>query len=162
MSESLIQMQPIGKIYTPHLSLEKMPIQPKGAKDFQGKAILDEKWIPGLKDLEKFTHCYLLYWFHKINRVELQSAPYLDTEKRGVFAIRSPLRPVPIGISIVNILAISENELHFSGADMLNETPLLDIKPYIPKFDLIPEASNGWMQAAPQEIESHRSDERFA
>ena len=152
----------IGVIHSPFTRLEDMPIQPVGAQDATGTVVVDEQYAPGLKDLDGFSHLHLLYHFHRAGRVELAVVPYLDTTKRGVFATRSPLRPVQIGLSLVELISIDGNRLAIRGVDVLDGTPLLDIKPFIPHFDNRPDARSGWMQAPQAKVEKQRSDDRFA
>jgi tRNA (adenine37-N6)-methyltransferase len=154
-------INPIGIIHSPHKSIEDMPIQPKGAADIVGHVIVDEKYIDGLQDLDGFSHIYLLYNFHEAKRTELLVTPFMDKQIRGVFATRSPLRPNHIGISIVKLQRIDGNKVYVEGIDVLDGTPLLDIKPYIKKFDSVKESTSGWMQASDEEISKKRSDERF-
>ena len=138
-----------------------MPIQPKGASEFVGQVIVDEKYIDGLQDLDGFSHIYLLYSFHKVIRTEMHVTPFMDKQTRGVFATRSPLRPNHIGISIVNLIRVEGNIVFVKGIDILDGTPLLDIKPYIEKFDVVQDGVSGWLEASDEEIRKKRSDERF-
>lgn len=138
-----------------------MPIQPVGASEVEGVVEIYERFAAGLKDLEGFSHIYILFHFHKAERRELEVVPYMDKQKRGVFATRSPLRPSHIGLSIVELLSIDGNHLHIKGVDMLNGTPLLDIKPYIDKFDHRKNVTTGWMNATDEQVRQKRSDERF-
>ncbi len=155
------EIKPIGTIHSPHYSIEDMPIQPKGASDVEGYVIVDEKYIDGLQNIEGFSHIYLLYSFHEATRTELLVTPFMDKQKRGVFATRSPLRPNHIGISIVKIKRVEGNKVVVEGIDILDGTPLLDIKPYIAKFDTVKECTSGWLQASDEEIFKKRSDNRF-
>ncbi len=152
----------IGVIHSPFTRPEDMPIQPVGARDVEGEVVVDEQYAPGLRDLGGFSHIHLLYCFHRADRTELQVVPYLDSELRGVFATRSPLRPARLGLSVVQLLEVDGNRLRVRGVDVLDGTPLLDIKPYIPQFDNRPEATSGWMKSAQTEVERQRSDDRFA
>ena len=152
---------PIGIIHSPHKSIKDIPIQPKGASEFAGYAIVDEKYIDGLQDLDGFSHIYLLYSFHMATRIEMQVTPFMDNQPKGVFATRSPLRPNHIGISIVNLIRVVGCKVFIKGIDILDGTPLLDIKPYIEKFDAMKESSSGWLQANDEEISKKRSDNRF-
>ncbi len=155
------EINPIGTIHSPHKSIEDMPIQPKGASEVTGQVIVDEEYIDGLQDLDGFSHIYLLYSFHKATRTEMHVTPFMDKKTRGVFATRSPLRPNHIGISIVNLVKIEGNKVFVKGIDILDGTPLLDIKPYIEKFDSVQDSSSGWLQASEEEIRTKRSDKRF-
>jgi tRNA-Thr(GGU) m(6)t(6)A37 methyltransferase TsaA len=157
----MYDINPIGIIHSSHQFIEDMPIQPKGASDFAGYVIIDEKYINGLQDLDGFSHIYLFYIFHKATRTELVVTPFMDRQERGVFATRSPLRPNHIGISIAKIQRIDGNIVYVEGIDVLDGTPLLDIKPYIEKFDSVKDSTSGWLQASDEEIRKKRSDERF-
>jgi tRNA (adenine37-N6)-methyltransferase len=154
-------IEAIGVIHSPHTTIDDMPIQPKGAKDVEGQVLVDPKYIAGLQDLDGFSHIYLLYSFHKATRTELLVVPFMDNQPRGVFATRTPLRPNHIGISIVRLLRIEGNKLFVKGIDVLDGTPLLDLKPYVEKFDAVENSVSGWMQASDAEISSRRSDSRF-
>ncbi len=157
-----LSFSPIGTIYTPYKKLEDMPIQPKGAQQSQGSIELSEQYREGIQDLTGFSHLYLLYHFHQAKRTELTVTPFMDTSPRGVFATRSPLRPNHIGISIVELVEINGCALTIRNVDILNETPLLDIKPYIENFDTIIGSRSGWMTASVEEVAQKRSDRRFA
>lgn len=155
------ELEPIGTIYTPFKKSKDTPIQPTFSKD-KGRAVLFEKYLPGLKSLDGFSDIYLIYYCHRSKQFSLQVQPYLDNKEHGVFATRSPARPNPIGISIVELISIDEDTIHFRGADILDETPLLDIKPYISRFDHIEETKDGWLQdALEQEGKEKKADSRF-
>lgn len=154
-------IEPIGIIHSPFTSLEDMPIQPGGAADIIGTVAIDERYRAGLADLEGFSHIYLLYLFHQARRTALTVVPFMDSRPRGVFATRSPLRPNHIGLSIVEIAAIAGNIVTVRGVDVLDGTPLLDLKPYIAAFDGVGPSRSGWMQASAAEVAARRSDDRF-
>ncbi len=154
-------IKPIGTIKTPFKSIEDMPIQPKGAKDVEGIIILDEELSEGLKDLDGFSHIYLIYSFHEVKREELIVTPFMDTQKRGVFSTRSPLRPNHIGLSIVKLKSVQDNKVYVDGIDVLDGTPLLDIKPFIEKFDGVKDSKSGWLKASAEDVINKRSDKRF-
>jgi len=154
-------MKTIGIIHTPFDSLEDMPIQPKGAAELTGTIELEEQYLAGLADLSGFSHIYLLYRFHMAKRTALTVIPFMDTTPRGVFATRSPLRPNHIGLSIVRLLSVDKNILTVGGIDILNGTPLLDVKPYIAAFDAVQQSRSGWMKASGEEVARRRSDHRF-
>ncbi len=151
----------IGVVRSPFTRLEQMPIQPAGAQDVEGELVVRECYAPGLKDLELFSHIYLLYLFHRAPRTELLVVPYMNTVERGVFATRSPLRPSRIGLSIVRLVSVEGSRVRVRGVDILDGTPLVDIKPYIPQFDHQADASAGWMEASREEVARKRSDSRF-
>lgn len=154
-------MKPIGTIYSPYTNLQDMPIQPKGAKNTLGTVEVNEEFLQGLDDLSGFSHIYLLYIFHKVERTALRVTPFMDTNPRGVFSTRSPLRPNHIGLSIVELEGVEKNLVKVRGIDILNGTPLLDIKPYIESFDGVKDSRSGWMKATANEVAQKRSDDRF-
>lgn len=155
-------IHPIGIIHTPFHSLEDMPIQPGGAGDTIGTVVVNEQYIEGLADLQGFSHIYLFYVFHMAKRTALTVIPFMDISPRGVFATRSPLRPNHIGLSIVRLTAVTGNILTIHGIDVLDGTPLLDIKPYITAFDAVSHSLSGWMKASPEDVSKKRSDDRFS
>jgi tRNA (adenine37-N6)-methyltransferase len=151
----------IGLIHSPFTTLENMPIQPVGARDVEGEVIVDEKYVEGLKDLDGFSHIYLIYHFHRTSRVELQVVPFTDPQVRGVFATRAPVRPAHLGLSVVELVAVNGRRLRIRGVDVLDGTPLIDIKPYIPQFDQPETASCGWVKASRDDVAKRRSDDRW-
>ncbi|HOD40356.1 MAG TPA: tRNA (N6-threonylcarbamoyladenosine(37)-N6)-methyltransferase TrmO [Candidatus Wallbacteria bacterium] len=158
----MIYFNPIGYIYTPFQTVENMPIQSAAAKGVRGAIMLKEEFAAGLKDIEEFSHLYLIYQFHKCESHSLVVKPFLDDKTHGIFATRSPKRPCGIGISIVKLTGVNGRELSVENVDMMNETPLLDIKPYIPEFDVIEgEIKIGWYAAKPKKLNETKSDERF-
>jgi len=156
-----IIFHPIGHICSPHQSLEGMPIQPSGAKDVVGKIELYGALEEGLQDLEGFSHIILLYHFHKNEGFKLKVKPFMDTVERGLFSTRAPRRPNMIGMSTVELLSIEGNVLHIKGVDILDGTPLIDIKPYVKKFDAVPADRFGWLEENADKSELLKSDERF-
>jgi len=162
MSEDQFQYEPIGVIRTPFKSPDGMPIQPVGADTETGTVRVAEPYADGLQDLNGFSHCILLYHFHAAtDATSLEVEPFLDTEKRGVFATRAPQRPNQIGLSVVAIDSVTENEVHVSGIDVVDQTPLLDIKPFVPEFDVPTDTDTGWITASESTIQSKEADERF-
>ena len=155
------KIEPIGIIHSPYNTLEDMPIQPKSAPEVEGYLLIDDKYLDGLKDLDGFSHIYILFSFHKASRTELIVKPFMDENLRGVFSTRSPLRPNHIGISIVELVGIKGNKVTIKGVDTLDGTPLLDIKPYISKFDSVKDSKSGWQTKKPDNIKNIRSDNRF-
>ena len=161
MKETGITFRSIGIIHTPFRDLSGMPIQPSAAEGVEGKVILDPALQEGLQDLEGFSHIILLYYFHQAGDPKLLVKPYLDDEQRGLFATRAPRRPNGIGFSIVKLLEIQGNILTVANVDILDGTPLLDIKPYIPYFDH-PEADRvGWLEKSKGKVGGKLSDDRF-
>lgn len=155
-------LRPIGIVHSPWISLEGMPIQPAGARGAEGQAVLDPQYAPGLADLEGFSHAYLIYHFHGSQGYALKVTPFLDNTPRGLFSTRAPKRPNPIGLSVVRVLGVSGNVLRIADVDVLDGTPLLDIKPYIPAFDAVPGARAGWAEKRQADVDAARSDDRFA
>jgi len=139
-----MKIKAIGIIYSPHLTKRSCPIQPLYSPESVGRVEVFAEFELGLKDIETFSHIYLLYLFDRAGSIELIRAPFLDDEPHGIYATRHPCRPNGIGMSIVKLLGREKNVLSVGGIDVLNKTPLLDIKPYIPKFDIIDSASQGW------------------
>ena len=140
-----IIMHPIGIIHSPYIGSKDIPIQGIFKDDIEAWAELDGDYVKGLKDLDKFSHAILLYYLHKSNRESIEGKPFLEDDVHGIFAIRSPNRPNHIGLSVVKIKCIRENKLYFTGADMFDGTPLLDIKPYVKYFDRRDNVVSGWL-----------------
>jgi tRNA-Thr(GGU) m(6)t(6)A37 methyltransferase TsaA len=155
-----LQLRPIGVIRTPFKECEGAPIQPATANGAEGTVEVFAEFAPALKDLAGFDRIWLLYWFHQTRGPQLRVTPFMDTAKRGLFATRAPCRPNAIGFSNVRLLAVKGTELRVADVDMLDGTPLLDIKPYVPQFDCFPVARCGWLDATT--IESGLADNRFA
>jgi tRNA-Thr(GGU) m(6)t(6)A37 methyltransferase TsaA len=139
-----------------------MPIQPSGARGVQGTLELDPAYEPGLRDLEGFSHLFLIYVFHRASGVQLTVTPFLDAEPHGLFATRAPKRPNPIGLSVVRLIAVEGNRLVLEDVDMLDGTPVLDIKPYVPAFDRPVDVRVGWLAGRDQNVGTKRSDDRFS
>jgi tRNA-Thr(GGU) m(6)t(6)A37 methyltransferase TsaA len=161
MPQEIITYHPIGRIETPFDNIENMPIQPGGAQGVKGNVVVFPTYQQGLKDLAGFSHAYLLYHFHKIEVSQLTVTPFLDTQPRGIFSTRAPKRPNPIGLSVVKITDIKEGILTVENVDMLNGTPLLDIKPYVNAFDHQEDIRIGWLTGKSQQHRTQRSDKRF-
>jgi len=157
----MLQLKPIGIIHTPFESPEGMPIQPAGATGVHGTIEVYKEYQAGLKDLEGFSHIILLYHFHHSHGFHLQVVPFMDTQPRGLFATRAPKRPNPIGLSVVQLDRIENNTLHVQNVDILDGTPLFDIKPYVPEFDSITNVRTGWLEGAGKTVRNRQSDERF-
>lgn len=156
------KIQTIGIIKTPWQTIENMPIQPHGAEEVNGKIELFDAYKEGLKEIEGFSHITLLYKLHKITHYELTVTPFMDKGSKGIFATRSPKRPNAIGISTVRLLRVEGNILHISNVDMLNESPLIDIKPFYEKFDNRFNTKQGWLEdKSIEKIRETRSDKRF-
>jgi len=142
-------MNPIGIIHTLYKTKQDCPIQPLYATGVEGRVEVFEQYAEGLKDVELFSHIYLLYHLDRADAIQLVRPTFLDDTPHGIYASRHPCRPNGIGMSIVKLLRREGNVLIVEGADMLDATPLLDIKPYIAKFDAFPYASEGWFADKP-------------
>jgi len=157
-----IEYHPIGLIRSPFQQIKGMPIQPAGAASIQGRVEVFPEYAEGLRDLDGFSHVMLLYHFHQVNGSQLTVTPFLDTQPHGVFATRAPKRPNPIGLSVVRLLRVSGTVLYIENVDVLDGTPLLDIKPYVPEFDQHPAERVGWLERARGRVQEKRADRRFA
>ncbi len=150
--DSGILLRPIGVVRSEHTVPVQTPIQPQYAAACKGRLEIKPEFVDGLKDLDGFSHLILLYYFHQAvhDELKMQIVPFTDTKARGLFSTRYPRRPNPIGLSIVRLERVEENVVHISEVDILDRTPLLDIKPLIPRFDLRPEilqtARGGWSE----------------
>jgi tRNA-Thr(GGU) m(6)t(6)A37 methyltransferase TsaA len=154
-----IKFQPIGRIYTDFKEKTNVPIQPIFSES-KGRIEIESEYAAGLKDLEDFSHIFLIYYFNKSKKYSLTVKPFLEDEERGVFATRAPNRPNGIGISIVKLNKIEGNILYISNVDIINNTPLLDIKPYVRDFDSVQSNKQGWIEGKIKK--NHYSDDRFS
>jgi tRNA (adenine37-N6)-methyltransferase len=151
----------IGIIRSPFESLDQMPIQPSGAKGVKGIVEVESKYENGLKDLDGFSHIILIYHFHRSEGFSLQIVPFLDDKPRGLFATRAPKRPNPIGFSVVKLKEVKGKILKIENVDVLDRTPLLDIKPFVPDFDVYNNVKTGWLEKASKKVNNKKSDDRF-
>jgi len=141
-----IVIKPIGLINTPYKDPKGMPIQGTFEKGIIGTVNVFKEYQAGLKDLDGFSHAILIYYFNKSKEEKLITKPFLEDEEHGIFSIRSPHRPNHIGISIVKIENVKKGVIGFSEVDILDNTPLLDIKPYVSFFDYRNDVKNGWIE----------------
>lgn len=139
-----MKLRPIGVIHSPHTKAAGTPVQTSLAAGVEGTAEVYPQFVSGLKDIDGFERIWLVYWFDRAKESQLEVIPYLDTASHGLFATRAPCRPNPIGFSAVRLLEVRGNLLRVGGLDVLDNTPLLDIKPYIPSFDVFPAQRIGW------------------
>jgi tRNA-Thr(GGU) m(6)t(6)A37 methyltransferase TsaA len=146
---------PIGVIHTPHHAQAGAPIQPAYAEGAPGMVAVFDPYVEALADFVGFERIWLLFHFDRSTAWKSRVVPYRDVVERGLFSTRAPARPNPLGLSVVRLLSVEGNSLHVQDVDMLDETPLLDIKPYVPQFDAYPDARAGWLQAS-------ASDQRVA
>ncbi|MGB9441976.1 MAG: tRNA (N6-threonylcarbamoyladenosine(37)-N6)-methyltransferase TrmO [Desulfobacterales bacterium] len=157
-----IEYRPIGIIHSPYKTPEGTPIQPTHAQGPEAKVEVLPEYAEGLTDLAGFSHIYLIYHFHLSKKFSLMVKPFLDTEFHGLFSTRAPSRPNSIGLSIVRLTGIKENILRVKNIDVLDGTPLLDIKPYVPGFDICKVNKIGWMEKKIKNLAEAQDDGRFA
>lgn len=157
-----IRYRPIGIIHSPFKEPKGTPIQPASAKGIKGTVEIFPEYAKGLQDIEGFSHIILLYHFHLSKTMSLISKPFMDNSSHGIFAIRSPSRPNPIGISIVRLIKVHNNVLHIENLDIVDGTPLLDIKPYVPEFDKSEVIRIGWLEGNINKLTKITDDGRFA
>ena len=156
-----IVYRPIGIIHTPFHGVEGIPIQPSGALGIKGTVEVFTQYSAGLKDLDGFSHIILIYHFHLSKEYSLEARPFMEEKTRGIFAMRAPARPNPIGISVVRLVGIEDRILHIEDVDIVDSTPLLDIKPYVPDFDWREVDRIGWLSGRSKCAREHKSDTRF-
>jgi tRNA (adenine37-N6)-methyltransferase len=156
-----IVFRPIGTVHSPFKEPPGTPIQPGAAAGVQGLVEVFPEYREGLADLEGFSHLILLYYFHLAQGFALRVKPFLDDQPRGLFATRAPARPNPIGISTVRLERVEGARLYVREVDIVDGTPLLDIKPYVPRFDRRDGATSGWLEENLDRLESARDDGRF-
>jgi tRNA-Thr(GGU) m(6)t(6)A37 methyltransferase TsaA len=157
-----IKYKPIGIIHSPFKEPKGTPIQPAGAKGTNGIVEIFPEYAEGLKDIEGFSHIILLYHFHLSKGPALIAKPYMDNKTHGVFAMRGPSRPNPIGISVVRLAKVEGKMLHIRDVDIVDGTPLLDIKPYVPEFDIREVEGIGWLEENVGKLSESKDDGRFA
>jgi tRNA (adenine37-N6)-methyltransferase len=149
----------IGVMRTPFAEAQGTPIQGVYAQGSEGRIILDESYIPALQDIEGFERLWLIYWMDRVGPYKPKVIPYRDTKEHGLLATRSPSRPNAIGLSVVRFLRREDSVLFVADVDMLDNTPLLDIKPYVPEFDAHPQSRAGWFDNPG--VDRRQSDKRF-
>lgn len=152
---------PIGVVHSPHKELSGMPVQPPSASSFTGEIEILPEFLEGLKDIEGFSRLMVFYHLHKSAGALLSAVPFFDTVPHGVFASRIPRRPNALGFSVVRLISREGNILKIGDVDILDGTPVLDIKPYVPEFDAYPDESSGWFAGKLSSMETKRSDKRF-
>jgi tRNA-Thr(GGU) m(6)t(6)A37 methyltransferase TsaA len=156
----IIQYRPIGFIRSPFREPVGVPIQPSRAREVRATIIVEPEYVPALADLDGFSHVVLLCHLHRSRPWRPMVVPYLDTVERGLFATRAPSRPNPIGLSVVRLLEVVGDRIEVENVDLIDGTPVLDIKPYVPEFDSPVEVRLGWLEEARRR--AAQSDDRFA
>jgi tRNA-Thr(GGU) m(6)t(6)A37 methyltransferase TsaA len=161
MEPIVVSYSSVGIIHGPNKDAAATPIQAAGAAGIQGSIEIFPTYVEGLVDLEGFSHLILIYHLHRIKKSQLTVTPFLDTDAHGVFATRSPARPNPIGLSVVRLLSVHGNVLIIDDVDMFDETPLLDLKPFVPAFDHRSDVSVGWFSGKLDTLDGRTGDGRF-
>jgi tRNA-Thr(GGU) m(6)t(6)A37 methyltransferase TsaA len=156
-----IRYAPIGIIHSPFKEPQSMPIQAAAAHDVEGTVELFPEYADGLRDIEGFSHIYLIFHFHLAHGYSLTVKPYLDDQLHGVFVTRAPARPNPIGLSIVRLVKVEGEKLYVRDLDIVDGTPLLDIKPYVPEFDVRDVERIGWLNQHVHKLHTVKDDGRF-
>jgi tRNA-Thr(GGU) m(6)t(6)A37 methyltransferase TsaA len=160
--QNTITYTPIGTIHSPHPQPRGTPIQPTAAAGIRGTVEVLPQYVPGLQDLDGFSHVILIYHCHLSQGHRLKVKPFMDQVEHGLFATRAPARPNPIGLSVVRLFGIEGNVLYVENVDIVDGTPLLDIKPYVPQFDVHEAERIGWLGKNVQKLPHIRDDARFA
>jgi tRNA-Thr(GGU) m(6)t(6)A37 methyltransferase TsaA len=156
-----VTFTPVGVVHSLHKELYGMPVQPPSAAGIAGEIEIFPEFAEGLLDIEGFSRIMVFYHLHRSAGPLLSAIPFLDTVPHGVFASRIPRRPNPLGFSVVRLLSRDRNILKIADVDILDGTPVLDIKPYVPEFDSYPNESSGWFAGKLDDMSSKRSDDRF-
>jgi tRNA-Thr(GGU) m(6)t(6)A37 methyltransferase TsaA len=157
-----IRYRPIGVVHSPFKEAKGTPIQPAAAEGITGTVEVFPEYAEGLEDIEGFSYVILIYHFHLSRKVPLKAKPYMDDKAHGVFAMRGPSRPNPIGISVVRLVRVEGNVLHVEDVDIVDGTPLLDVKPYVPEFDVREVERTGWLEENVHKLATSQDDGRFA
>jgi tRNA-Thr(GGU) m(6)t(6)A37 methyltransferase TsaA len=156
-----IRYRPVGVVRSRHTNLEGMPLQSVAAADVRAKIEIRPDLVPGLRDLDGFSHIHVIAHLDRGAPGGLEAVPFLDDTVRGIFATRSPRHPNPIGLSVVRLLSVTGGVLEIVGIDLLDGTPVLDIKPYVPEFDSVAAERTGWLHEAAKRVHEVRGDRRF-
>ena len=154
-----LPFKPIGFIHSNYTSVAGVPIQPTADPSSKGYLELLPELVPGLQDLTGFDRVWLVTWLHLAPAPKLSVVPFLDTQAHGIFATRSPCRPNPIGLASVKLVGVEGNIVRFTGCDLVDGTPVIDMKPYVPGFDSFPDAASGWFSG--KEVQGKAADDRF-
>jgi tRNA-Thr(GGU) m(6)t(6)A37 methyltransferase TsaA len=160
MSE--VVYKPIGIVHSPFKMPQDVPIQSVAAAGITGHVEVAKEYVEGLKDVDGFSHLILIYHFHLARDYSLLVRPFLDERLHGVFSTRAPSRPNPVGVSVVRLVKMEKNVLHIQDVDIVDGTPLLDIKPFVPDFDQKKAERIGWLTKNIHKLHSGRDDGRFA
>lgn len=154
-------MRPVGYVRSPFTELSGMPLQSVAGEEVRATVEMRPELAPGLRDIDGFSHLHLITFLHRGRPGGLEVVPFLDDTVRGIFATRSPRHPNPIGISVVRLVAVREATLEVTGVDLLDGTPVLDVKPYVPAFDAVDAERTGWLARGAPRVHDVRADARF-
>jgi tRNA (adenine37-N6)-methyltransferase len=160
-AQETITYRPVGLVRSPFERLEGMPLQSVAAIEVRGQIEIAPEFAPGLKDLDGFSHLHIVSHLHRGAPGGLEVIPFLDDRVRGIFATRSPRHPNPIGLSVFRLLGISGSTLEVAGIDLVDGTPVLDIKPYVAEFDALSPERTGWLEESASRVHQVRADSRF-
>ena len=160
MSE--VVYKPIGVVHSPFKVPQDVPIQSVAAEGVMGIVEVAREYVEGLRDVDGFSHVILVYDCHLAQEYSLLVRPFLDERLHGVFSTRAPSRPNPVGVSVVRLTRMEKNILHIQDVDIIDGTPLLDIKPFVPEFDQRKAERIGWLTKNIDKLHSGRDDGRFA
>ncbi len=156
-----IELKPIGIVHSPFKGSKGTPIHPGASEGARAEIELFPEYEEGLKDLDGFSHIVVLFHLHRSKPYKLTVIPYMDDTPRGLFATRAPSRPNPIGMSVVKLASIEGNFIYIEGLDMIDDTPVLDIKPYIPEFKSDEKVCIGWLEEKIERMPKTSADDRF-
>ncbi len=157
----IIKYKPIGIIYSPFKEPKGTPIQPTASIGTKGRIEIFDEYLEALKDIEGFSYIILIYHFNLVKNYKPLVKPFMDNNYHGLFATRAPARPNPIGLSIVKLIKREKNIIFVEDIDIVNKTPLLDIKPYVPDFDIRNPEKIGWLEKNIKKLKKVKDDERF-
>ncbi|HOP62680.1 MAG TPA: tRNA (N6-threonylcarbamoyladenosine(37)-N6)-methyltransferase TrmO [Spirochaetota bacterium] len=156
-----IVLRPVGEIHTPFKTVENMPVQPSAGREVEAEIEIYPEFAEGLSDIEGFSHIYVIFYLNRVKNHKLRVIPFLDTVEHGIFATRSPARPNPVGLSVAELVEVKGNILRIRGVDMLDGSPVIDIKPFVPDFDHCENVKRGWFEGKAEMAVQIRSDDRF-
>jgi tRNA-Thr(GGU) m(6)t(6)A37 methyltransferase TsaA len=161
VAPQIVSYEPVGVVRSPYARLAGMPLQSAAAREIRGQIEIAPRFAAGLKDLDGFSHLHLITHLHRGAPGGLVVVPFLDDVRRGIFATRSPRHPNPIGLSVVRLLSVDHATLEITGLDLVDGTPVLDIKPYVPEFDTVAAERTGWLEDVAERVHRVTADARF-
>lgn len=156
-----MKFKAIGIIHSPYKTVENMPVQTSASKNVEAEIEIFDQYKEGLSDLDGFSHIYVIFFLNMVGEPKLKVIPFLDTVERGIFATRSPARPNAVGLSLAELVSVKGNRIIIRGVDMLDGSPVIDIKPYVPDFEICDNVKKGWFEGKTHKVKGILSDERF-